>query len=70
MPDILTIEYYKALEALGEHLNDVLGPNAKHWLDATNMALGNITPRSLLGTLEGIKQVDDVLFRIEHGVFS
>jgi putative toxin-antitoxin system antitoxin component (TIGR02293 family) len=51
---------------------DVLGSKEKAsgWLQAPNQALGGQTPLSLLGTDPGAQQVEEVLGRIEHGVFS
>lgn len=45
-------------------------PNFQKWLNSENKALGNITPKSLLETEEGIQRVYDELGRIEHGIFS
>jgi len=51
---------------------EVFGSQAKAslWLQEPNRALGLQTPLSLLDTDEGARQVEDVLIRIEHGVFS
>lgn len=43
---------------------------AMRWLESPNLALGTRRPIDLLSAPEGIKQVLDVLTRIEHGVFS
>ncbi|MGH9845548.1 MAG: antitoxin Xre/MbcA/ParS toxin-binding domain-containing protein [Blastocatellia bacterium] len=43
---------------------------ASLWLQEPNRALGLQTPLSLLDTDEGARRVEDVLIRIEHGVFS
>jgi putative toxin-antitoxin system antitoxin component (TIGR02293 family) len=40
------------------------------WLRAPSMVLGERTPLSLLESIVGIDLVDDVLGRIEHGVYS
>lgn len=40
------------------------------WLEAKNVALGNITPKSLLDTTFGITLLKDELTRIEHGVLA
>jgi putative toxin-antitoxin system antitoxin component (TIGR02293 family) len=50
----------------------VLGSEDKaaRWLHARNRALGNQTPLSLLDTEIGAQQVEAVLGRVEHGVFS
>jgi putative toxin-antitoxin system antitoxin component (TIGR02293 family) len=51
---------------------DVLGSreNAASWLQGRNLALGGISPLSLLDTEFGLQQVLDVLGRIEFGVYS
>ncbi len=43
---------------------------AKHWLERSNRALGGETPLSCLDTDIGARQVEAVLGRIAHGVFS
>jgi hypothetical protein len=43
---------------------------ASHWLSTALPMLGNRSPSELLGTEQGIRQVDDILTRIEHNVFS
>jgi putative toxin-antitoxin system antitoxin component (TIGR02293 family) len=53
-----------AIEVLGSH------EKAKQWLERPNRALGGETPLSLLDTDIGARQVEAVLGRIEHGVFS
>lgn len=51
---------------------EVLGgrEEASRWLHAPSRALGGQTPLELLDTDLGSRQVEDVLGRIEHGVFS
>ena len=53
---------------------DVLGSREKaiDWMKAPNGALGGATPISVLDTDTelGAKAVEDVLVRIEYGVFS
>ncbi|HEX3034888.1 MAG TPA: antitoxin Xre/MbcA/ParS toxin-binding domain-containing protein [Thermodesulfobacteriota bacterium] len=53
-----------AIEVLGSR------EKAKEWLSRPNRALGGDTPLSLLDTDIGAKQVEEILGRIEHGVFS
>ena len=43
---------------------------ALDWMKSGNAALSGATPLSLLDTDEGTRRVEDVLIRIEHGVFS
>ena len=51
---------------------DTLGSleKAKSWLNLENQALGGVTPLSLLDTDLGAQAVQDILGRIEYGVFS
>lgn len=50
----------------------VLGDSEKavRWLKKPNRALGNVTPLSQMDTEAGVRMVEQVLGRIEHGVFS
>jgi putative toxin-antitoxin system antitoxin component (TIGR02293 family) len=43
---------------------------AGHWLRTPNRALGSATPLSLLDTGVGAEQVDELLGRIEFGIYS
>lgn len=51
---------------------EILGSQeeASRWLQTPNRALGGRTPMDLLDTEPGNRQVEDVLGRIEHGVYS
>jgi putative toxin-antitoxin system antitoxin component (TIGR02293 family) len=51
---------------------EALGSRAKaaHWLQRPNRALGRATPLANLDTDLGARQVEDVLGRIAHGVYS
>jgi putative toxin-antitoxin system antitoxin component (TIGR02293 family) len=40
------------------------------WLRCPNRALGNVPPLELLDTDIGVRQVEDILGRIEHGIIS
>lgn len=57
------------LAALAE---EILGDTAKaaRWLRRPNRALGGKTPLRALDTDLGASQVETVLHRVEHGVFS
>jgi putative toxin-antitoxin system antitoxin component (TIGR02293 family) len=44
--------------------------NASRWLRAPNMALGGPSPLDQLDTDLGAHQVEEILGRIEHGVYS
>ncbi len=43
---------------------------ARDWLETENRALGGQKPRALLNTDAGAREVEDVLGRIEHGIFG
>ena len=51
---------------------EILGDTAKaaRWLRRPNPALGGKTPLRMLDTDLGASQVETVLHRVEHGVFS
>jgi putative toxin-antitoxin system antitoxin component (TIGR02293 family) len=52
-----------AMEALGHD-------DGLRWLREPNVALGNRVPLAMLGTDAGVHQVEQIIGRIEHGVFS
>jgi putative toxin-antitoxin system antitoxin component (TIGR02293 family) len=54
------------------HAENVLGSRSRatQWLHRPNGALNGVTPLGLLDTDIGAHQVDDVLGRLEHGIFS
>jgi putative toxin-antitoxin system antitoxin component (TIGR02293 family) len=52
-----------AMEALGDD-------EGLQWLREPNAALGRRVPLSMLGTDAGVRQVEQIIGRIEHGVFS
>jgi putative toxin-antitoxin system antitoxin component (TIGR02293 family) len=43
---------------------------ARMWLERASVALGGVSPLSLLDTLAGAEMVIDELGRIEHGIFA
>lgn len=51
---------------------EVLGSleRARSWLSRSNRAMGGVTPISLLDTEIGQRQVEEVLERINHGIYS
>ena len=53
----------QATETLGDD-------SGKRWLHTPNQALGGQRPLDLLDTDLGSRQVEEVLGRIEHGVYS
>ena len=44
--------------------------SARGWLETPNRALGGRIPRDLLDTEAGANEVDEILDRIEYGVFG
>jgi putative toxin-antitoxin system antitoxin component (TIGR02293 family) len=52
-----------AIEALGRD-------EGIRWLREPNAALGDRVPLGMLGTDAGVRQVEQIIGRIEHGVFS
>lgn len=60
------------LARLGAHATYVLGSEEKasRWLRRPNRALGNQVPLELLESDIGARQVEEVLGRIEYGVYS
>lgn len=67
-----TLQNNKTLTALYQHGNSVFEDPLKfeRWLNKPNGALNGETPANLIETEAGIKQVDKILGRIEHGIFS
>jgi putative toxin-antitoxin system antitoxin component (TIGR02293 family) len=43
---------------------------AEEWLDRPALGLGQRRPADLLGTAEGVREVETLLARIEHGVHA
>jgi putative toxin-antitoxin system antitoxin component (TIGR02293 family) len=60
------------LADIAAHATNALGgiDKAKQWLITSNRALGGAAPINLLDTDVGTRAVEDVLLRIEHGVYS
>ena len=60
------------LARLVTHAEEVFGNRQKAaaWFGRRNNALGGRTPLSVLDTDIGVQEVDDILGRIEHGIFS
>jgi putative toxin-antitoxin system antitoxin component (TIGR02293 family) len=54
------------------HAVDVFADRQKAtaWLNRSNQALGGRTPLSVLDTDIGVQEVDEILGRIEYGMFS
>ena len=57
---------------IGAIAESVLGSEAKAaaWLREPNRALGGVAPLEILDNDIGIKQVEEILGRIEYGVYS
>lgn len=62
------IEIAKVVEHAFEVFEDE--DSVKQWLNSPNRALGGIKPIDLFYIPTGLGMVDDVLGRIEHGVYS
>ena len=54
----------RALEVLGEK------EAARHWFKTSNKALGGRSPLEFADTEPGAREVEELLGRIEHGIFS
>jgi putative toxin-antitoxin system antitoxin component (TIGR02293 family) len=65
-------EHVIRLAALLERATRVFGDeaDAADWLRTSNVALDGITPLALADTELGAREVDDLLGRLEHGVYS
>ena len=44
--------------------------NARRWLNSPQIGLGGAVPLDYAGTEVGAREVEDLLGRIEHGVYS
>lgn len=62
------IEIARVLEHASEVFEDE--EKIKRWLHKENRALNNKKPVDMLDTLSGINMVDDILGRIEEGVYT
>jgi putative toxin-antitoxin system antitoxin component (TIGR02293 family) len=62
------IEIAKVLHHAYEVFQD--NDKIKHWLNTPNSALKGKSPLSLLDTMTGMHMVDDILGRIQEGVYS
>ena len=60
----ITLLYKKGVEVFGNT------DRFNSWLEATNVALGNVKPKNLLDNTFGINLLKDELIRIEHGVLA
>lgn len=60
------------MNALFERTVEVLGNDdaARRWMKSPNRALGGKTPLEYAETAPGVKEIENLLGRIEHGVFS
>lgn len=69
----LISEKLLALNDLYQLAAQALGGNAKNttaWLRSKNKALGGLQPLSLLDTYQGLQEVQNILGRLEWGVYS
>lgn len=60
----IALLYKKGAEVFGSNTNFNI------WLESNSLALGNITPKSLLDSSFGINLIKDELIRIEYGVLA
>ncbi len=60
------------LARVGAHALVALGDpgKARDWMTSPNRALGNTAPVDLLDTDAGAERVEEILHRIEHGIYS
>ena len=58
--------------ALMSHAADTFGDPAKarDWLTTPNPVFGNLPPLEIANTSEGIARVQELLTRIDYGIFS
>ncbi len=58
--------------ALMAHAVDTFGDPAKAhaWLTTPNPVLSNLQPIEIANTSEGVAQVEELLTRIDYGIFS
>jgi len=64
-------EHVLRLAALLERATQVFEDEAAaDWLRTPNLALGGVTPLALADTELGAREVDDLLGRLEHGVYN
>ncbi len=65
-------EHVLRLAALLERATTVFddGADAADWLRTANLALGDVAPLAMADTELGAREVDDLLGRIEYGVYS
>lgn len=71
-PQSTTLPVTALANTIWAHALDTFGnpQTAESWLDTPNAALQNQTPRTLVNTIEGARQVEEVLTRIDYGIFS
>jgi len=62
------VEIAKLLQHAYEVFRDE--EKVKRWLNKENRALNNLKPVELFDTLSGLRLVDNILVRIEEGVYS
>lgn len=56
--------------ALYQHGSQVLGSSFKEWLNSPLISLGSKKPIEFINNDTGISMINDLLGRIEHGVYS
>ncbi len=65
-------DHVMRVAALLDQATQLFGPEdeAAEWLTTPNLALGHATPLALADTELGAREVEDLLGRLEHGVYS
>lgn len=58
------------LLALSVDLFEGDSKKAFYWFTVPNRAFGNVSPLAMAGTETGAREVENVIGRLEHGVFS
>lgn len=82
MTSIKDSEYFEALDIQEDNLDQrrvatealrLFGDNhgkALKWMTQPRDVLGDISPIQAMATPEGLSDVEDLIMRIQHGVFS
>jgi putative toxin-antitoxin system antitoxin component (TIGR02293 family) len=72
LPQSINVPATTPADNILAHALDTFGSTetADSWLDTPNAALRNQKPRTLANTAEGARQVEEVLTRIDYGIFS
>ncbi len=61
---------FARLMAAAEALHEGDADAARRWMESPNQALGGVTPLEYASTEVGAREVEQLIGRLEHGVFS